>query len=300
MQKRIVMAIPVMVIAVAGTLWCSLALGQGAAPPSLAEQLEAQYKLAKIGSDSNGPTVLDAGTVLDIQKGGILGVPWSSPKGCPAKFENSDLKPPSGWCTQARKHGGKHGFGLLTSHLPGAVADDASDVNTNVSDTKYFQVGDKVYPSSISVDVKKDKILFGVVACDTCNNTNPPTYYKSEVEFEFARGYLAKAGVSAVEDTIGQVFSIDSGGDSQQDQGAQGGQDQSQGGQDQTQAQPPAAAAPAPAPAQPQSIQLGETPAQVQAALGPADKVVNLGSKMIWIYKDLKVTFVNGKVSDAE
>ena len=42
------------------------------------------------------------------------------------------------------------------------------------------------------------------------------------------------------------------------------------------------------------------TPDQVQAAIGKPDKMVNLGSKQIYVYKDLKVTFVNGKVSDVQ
>jgi hypothetical protein len=68
------------------------------------------------------------------------------------------------------------------------------------------------------------------------------------------------------------------------------------------QAQGPAqVASPAP-PAQPQTepptIQSGQTPEQVQAVLGDPEKKVDLGSKMIYVYKSLKVTFVNGKVSD--
>jgi len=38
----------------------------------------------------------------------------------------------------------------------------------------------------------------------------------------------------------------------------------------------------------------------VKAALGPPEKIVNLGAKQIYVYKDLKVTFVNGKVSDVQ
>ena len=33
---------------------------------------------------------------------------------------------------------------------------------------------------------------------------------------------------------------------------------------------------------------------------GQPEKTVNLGSKQIYVYKDLKVTFVNGKVSDVQ
>jgi hypothetical protein len=38
----------------------------------------------------------------------------------------------------------------------------------------------------------------------------------------------------------------------------------------------------------------------VKAALGQPDKIVNLGAKQIYVYKDIKVTFINGKVSDVQ
>jgi hypothetical protein len=62
---------------------------------------------------------------------------------------------------------------------------------------------------------------------------------------------------------------------------------------------PPEGQPPAP-PAAPQSIQLGQTIDQVVAILGQPEKTVNLGSKQIYVYKDLKVTFVGGKVSDVQ
>ena len=36
------------------------------------------------------------------------------------------------------------------------------------------------------------------------------------------------------------------------------------------------------------------------ASLGQPEKIVNLGAKQIYVYKDLKVTFVKGKVSDVQ
>jgi hypothetical protein len=76
----------------------------------------------------------------------------------------------------------------------------------------------------------------------------------------------------------------------QQGQQAQPPQD-SQQGQDQAAAQQQA---------EPQTIQLGETSDQVRTALGQPDKVVNLGAKQIYVYKDLKITFVSEKVSDVQ
>ena len=39
---------------------------------------------------------------------------------------------------------------------------------------------------------------------------------------------------------------------------------------------------------------------QVEGALGKQDKKVNLGAKQIYIHKDMKVTFKDGKASDVQ
>ena len=67
------------------------------------------------------------------------------------------------------------------------------------------------------------------------------------------------------------------------------GQGQGQGGGQQQQQQ-----------AEPQTIQMGMTTDQVQSSLGQPTKIVNLGPKQIYVYKDLKVTFFNGKVVDVQ
>lgn len=244
-------------VAIATILPPSVASAQ--APVSLQEQLSAQYKLVKMGSDSGGVAVVEPGTLLAIQKGGVLSVPWKALALCPAKFQDNSLHPSAGFCAAMVK-----------------------------SVSKYYQVGDKVYPTKIEVSLDKAKISFTVVACDSCNGVNPPTSMKGEVVFQFAKGYLEKANVGAVEDMIGQVFSI-----SNDDQQGQGGDASQQQGQQQSapQEQPQA---------EPQTIQLGMTTDQVQAALGKPEKIFNVGAKQIYVYKDVKVTFLNGKVSDVQ
>jgi hypothetical protein len=214
-----------------------------------------------MGSDSGGVAVVDPGTLLAVQKGGVLSVPWKAMALCPAKFQDNNLHPSAGMCAAMVK-----------------------------SVSKYFQKGDKVYPTRIEVSLDKGKISFTVVACDSCNGVNPPTSMKGEVVFQFAKGYLEKANVGEVEDTIGQVFSISS--DDQQGQSGDASQQQQAGQQ-----QP---AQPEQQQAEPQTIQLGMTTDQVQAALGKPEKIFNLGSKQIYVYKDVKVTFLNGKVSDVQ
>jgi hypothetical protein len=59
-------------------------------------------------------------------------------------------------------------------------------------------------------------------------------------------------------------------------------------------------AAPPPPPAATVNISLGQSIDQVTSQLGQPVTVVNLGSKKIYKYKDMKITFKDGKVSDVE
>lgn len=248
---------------------------------TLQDQLAAQYKVVKMGSDTSGYSVIDAGTLLEIKKGGILGVPYSDTSVLSTKYEGGTVHTPSSVLSKGIGFGMKR-FGKEQT-------------------TKLFPVGDKVYPSKIEVDTGKDIVTLSIVACDTCNKTDPPTYNKAKVVFQFPKGSLAKASAGDVEDTIGQLLAIsddsqqqDQGGQQQGQGGGQGGQG-GQGGGDQQQADQGQQQQ-----AEPQTIEKGQTTDQVQAALGKPEKIVNLGTKQIYIYKDMKVTFLNGKVSDVQ
>jgi hypothetical protein len=270
--QKLMRVIPAIVAIVCAAVFSlSRADAQGA-PVSIQEQLAAQYKLVKMGSDTSGYSVISAGTVLAIQKGGILGVPYSDTSVLSTKYEGGAVHTPSGILSK--------GIGLGMGRFG------------KTQTTHLFQVGDKVYASKIEVNPAKDIVAVNIVACDSCNKTDPPTYNKAQVIFQFPKGTLAKASAGDVEDTIGQLLSISE--DTQQDQGGQQGGQAAQGGQDQQAPQQPEQQA------EPQTIEKGQTTDQVQAALGKPDKIVNLGPKQIYVYKDLKVTFLNGKVSDVQ
>ena len=239
----------------------SLAFGQAV---SLQEQLSAQYQFAKVSGGYGGYAVTTPGTLLTIQQKGVLGVPWKALALCPAKYQDNAIHPSVGFCA-----------GML------------KDVS------RYFQTGEKVYPTKIDVNVGKEKVSFTVVACDDCNGTNPPSSMKGEVVFQFAKGYLEKAGVGDVEDAIGKVFLIAE--DNQQAQSNDSGQQAPQ-----QQAPPPQQAAPQQQQSEPATVQLGMTTDEVQSALGKPDKIFNVGPKQIYVYKDVKVTFQNGKVADVQ
>lgn len=46
------------------------------------------------------------------------------------------------------------------------------------------------------------------------------------------------------------------------------------------------------------TVRLGQTRQQVEQALGAPEQVFDLGSKVVYRYKDFKVTFIDGKVAD--
>lgn len=67
---------------------------------------------------------------------------------------------------------------------------------------------------------------------------------------------------------------------------------------------PPPIAPPPPPPPDPvvetKSLEAGQTKDQVVAILGQPEKTFKIGTKEIYQYKDIKVTFVNGKMTDAQ
>jgi hypothetical protein len=228
---------------------------------TLQADLEKQYTLTKMGTDSTGDVVVSAGKVLVLQKGGVLGVPYNNMVFCPSHYQDGTLKPPNTMCK------------LSVAKV-----------------SKYINSGEKVYVTHIEVIPKDEKVIFSIVECDSCNNVQSASQMKSQIVFHYPKGYLeGGADAGQVADVVGQVLADDTSAGDQQQQAAAPQQD----------AAPAAAPAPAPA-APPASVQMGMTPDQVVGILGQPDKIVNLGAKQLYIYKDLKVTFMNGKVTDAQ
>jgi len=251
----------------------SPAMAQSASP-GVTDQLRT-YKLVKLATDSGGLAVVQPGSVLTIQQGGLLGVPPDHLVGCAAKFQNGQMKAAGGFCA--------------------AMVKDVS---------RFFQVGEKVYPVKIDVNVKKEEISFKLVSCDDCNGINPPSFYKADLTFQFPKGYLEGAQAGELQQTIAQVLTPD-------DAGAQQAQSQpasparpaapvAQAPPPPVAPPPPIAPPPPPADQPPATIGLGQTVDQVVGSLGQPVRIANVGAKQIYFYKDLKVTFTNGKVSDVE
>lgn len=211
-------------------------------------------------------------TVLVIQKNGITGeAPNNLAPPCPSTWRDNALHPGNGMCLLVEKNYSK------------ALTKD-----------------EKVNPTGVVIHVKDEKVTVNFTECDSCNGGDASSY-RGSVTFVFPKGYLESgADVGQIADVISQVLAPQD-ANADQNQQQQGGQQQGgQQGGDQQQAQAPQQQAPPQPAAPPASIQLGQTVDQVTASFGPPEKIVNLGTKQIYVYKDLKVTFVNGKVTDVQ
>jgi hypothetical protein len=151
-----------------------------------------------------------------------------------------------------------------------------------------FRTGHRVYVLKIDANPKREKVSFAIVSC-----SDQGASWKGEVVFQFPKDYLEKASVTEIEDKISELLALDD------DNAGQGRPPGAPPGQAQDQAQPQADGQAAQQ--QPQvTIQIGQPLRDVEAALGPPEKRVDLGAKQIYVYKDLKITFVDGKVSDVQ
>jgi hypothetical protein len=144
------------------------------------------YKVTMIGKDAYGVSVLQSGDVFSIKTPGILGVLPTRHGICPTTYKDGVLQKASSFCVSVER-----------------------------AYSAYFQPGLKVYFTKVDVNLKKGRIEVGITACDICNKIEPASYYRSEVDFEFEKGYLETAKPEVVKSAIAQVFALDVGGEAQ-------------------------------------------------------------------------------------
>jgi hypothetical protein len=252
------------------------ALAFGAAPSAgqdagMQQKLVAQYALTKPTDDKTD--IVTAGSVLILQKDGVL------------MYSTTSAAPPQNTYQNGKLSQGAYGvhdkvqkFGSLLGHP-----------SPHPVQTRTFVTGEKFWVTNIQV--QPDGVVFTLFT-DAIQDIR----YYSTLKFLYPKG--AAPAPDQMLSTVGEVLKV------QQDDPApaadQGNQQQGAAAGDANQQQQPAAEqAPAAPPAPPATVQLGQTTDEVIAILGQPDKIINLGPKQIYVYKDLKVTFIKGKVTDA-
>jgi hypothetical protein len=232
--------------------------------------------------------VVKAGVVLVVQKEGIGAI---SPNGgmSMGRLGGSDLTFPNSYKSGTIRHDGK----ALFLNSAGAIRDLAPN--------------EKVYV--LKIEVKDSSVLVAVQSCGTCDPHLPDPEHvpaRANVTFQLGKPYLAAATPAQVAEIIGHVFGAASADGPVSNQTAPPAEVPPP-----TQSQPAAPMAPIPPPppppdatpappAAPVEVKIGQTTDEVKAALGAPLQIFNLGPKVVYKYKSLKVTFVNGKVSDVE
>ena len=131
-----------------------------------------------------------------------------------------------------------------------------------------LKVGDKVY--LFKIEAKDDQVRYFIITCDTydvnVHGSTRQTRYKALLSFELGKDFLETANADSVKKVVDTVIA-------------------------------PEAEVKA---ANTKSVELGQTPEQVEAILGRPDKTVNPGTKKFYVYKDMKIVFVDDKVADVQ
>ncbi len=235
---------------------------------AIQKALTSQFTLTKTTAD--GSDIVTPGSILLLHKDGLQ------------MFSIATKIPPT-----ITYKDGKLGMGFGDA-LGTDMALSAAQKGANVSNVpqRKFVAGEKVWITAFLV---KDKYVILMVYSDPYQDVR----YFGQLKFPYNKKSIPSA--DDLLKTIAEVMTVEPA-------------DNSAGGpaQPQTAASPtPAPIAPPPPPsdappAAPKTIALGQTKDQVVASFGQPQKVVNLGTKEIYSYSDMKVTFVDGKVTDVQ
>lgn len=252
---------------------------------TIQQKLQSEYTLTQPTAAEDD--IVTAGAILVLKKGNVMMTPASGTN----MYQNTykDGK------TSQNSIGKADGWLRKASRLPGMSGAGNANGRTYVP-------GEKMWVTKI--DVKDDGVVFSLFT-DAVNDVR----YKATLKFVWTKGLIPP--VDQVDREVAEVFSV---------QPADNSNPQQQSAQNSPQAAaspstlaaasaPPktveAPPAPIPPPLPPtdaptQTISLGQTTDQVVGILGQPQKVIKLSSKQIYVYKDMKITFVEGKVSDVQ
>jgi hypothetical protein len=241
---------------------------------AIQKKLESTYALTQATADRTA--IVTAGAILVLQKSNLVMTDAT-------KSDINQNKYQDGKFTQ-------NVFGKIARmpHFPGAPAAPAAAA------TRTFVKGEKVWVTRI--EVKDNAVVFELFT-DQMGDFR----YRALLTF-FGKGPLPSPDQVAA--TVAEVFTVQPPDNTATDQQAAAPAAAAPAVAAPVAAAPPPIPPPPPPPdepaAPPATISLGQTTDEVVANFGQPQKKAKIGTKEIYYYKDLKVTFVNGKVSDVQ
>jgi hypothetical protein len=251
--------------------------------PAIQKALEAKYKISTVNAE--GDVVQPAGSTLVLQDSGLLLATTASGKACMNTYKDGKVS-----TTLACRVGANAHKSILGHALP--HADSVPAIRPFVKGEKFWvtkiDVKDSNKGHEVVLDFFSDKIPSG----------DQGVHYKGQLTVPF--GAVTPSPEEALK-AVAEVLTVAPEEDAKTDAG-----NQAAPAADQQAAAPaapePAAAtldAPPPPPADPVDLS-GKTIDEVEKAMGQPTRTIKSGTKVIYFYKDMKVTFVNGKVKDVE
>lgn len=261
---------------------------------SIQQKLIAQYPLTKATADRTD--IVTAGVVVVLEKDNLLMYTTTTTVEPQNTYKNGKIS--QGVFNAAKKC-------PFCAFVPGVSSAAAAVPNV---DQRTFVSGEKFWVTGI--EAHDDGIVFDLLS-DPYNDVR----YYSKLKFPYPKGSSPSA--DAMMSTVAEVVKVapsddsaSSGGDAKQSSGsaqqstaaaASGNQAAQPAGQQQAMAPiPPPPPPPDAPPAAPKTIEKGQTKEVVVAIFGQPSKVIKLSGKEIDVYPDMKVTYINNKVTDVQ
>jgi hypothetical protein len=276
---------------------CALSAHAQAGDPAtlIKEKLVSQIKLTKASAAHDD--IVTAGDVIVLQKDGLMMCSSGSSYVDSNTYVNGLLRP------DLKNRGvdaGKKGLHSMACKLnPLLCGDSGSSVSAAASNSctqRKFVAGEKFWVTDI-------KVVSNGIEVDTFSDPFNDVRYFGEVTFPLTKGAIPSADAFAK--TFSEVMTVQSGDSNASSGGGTAPAAPAPGAAAEAAAPPPPMAPiappPPPADAAPPTIEVGQTVAQVVAAFGQPTRIMKpSATKQIYVYKDMKVTFAKGIVSNVE
>jgi hypothetical protein len=230
----------------------------------LQKSLSSQFALTQPTQDKSD--IATAGAVLVLHKNNLLMYAISNPI------------PPQSTYKKGKITRNAFGKGFLSDLGNSMATPGASAAIVQ----RTFVNGEKFWVTNL--DVRDDGVIFRFFS-DPINDVR----YFGELKFPFPKGQTPPA--DELMNTIAEVLTVEP-------------SDSPVAGAATPETPPPPIPPPPPPPdtppPPPKTVALGQTKDQVVATFGQPKKAAAVGAKEIYYYPDMKVTFVNGKVTDVD
>jgi len=243
---------------------------------AIEQKLRSQIKLTRTLADHSD--IITPGSVVELRVDGLMMYGVASPL------------PPSNTYKNGKIGQGMGGFGK--DFAIGFMSGD--DTTANDYPHRKFVAGEKIWVTGITT--QKDGISFQLFS-DVYDDVR----YYANLKIPFPNKKEIPPADSVVQILSNVLAVVPS--DGQSDQNSQAAAPAPTAIQaPQPVPVPMAAIAPPPPPADapPPTIAIGQTKDQVSTAFGQPQRLAKIGVKEIFYYKDMKVTFTSGKVSNVE